>query len=88
MQKTITLTACLVLSLFLAACGHGWKHGTVPESKWDEAYADCVYQAESGGKNTALTKDPAQNWGIYGEVRYLTDKCMEEKGYYQDGDKQ
>jgi hypothetical protein len=88
MQKIITLTACLGLSVFLAGCGHGWKHNAVPEAKWDAAYSDCVYQAESGGKNTRMTKDPAQNWGIYGEVRYLTDKCMEEKGYYPAGDKQ
>ncbi len=88
MQKMITLTVCLGLSVFLTGCGHGWKHNTVPEVKWDEAYADCVYQAESGANTTRMTKDPAQDWGTYGQIRYLTDKCMEEKGFYQAGDKQ
>jgi hypothetical protein len=86
-KKIITLTACLGMSVFIAACGHGWKHATVPASKWDEAYADCVHQAESGAQSTRQIKDPAQNWGAYGGVRYLIDKCMEEKGYYRAGDK-
>jgi hypothetical protein len=87
MKKVIILLCCLLLPVFLAACGHGWKHNTVPEVKWDEAYADCVYQAESAAGNTRLTKDPSQDWGTYGQIRYLTDKCMEEKGYYQAGEK-
>ena len=88
MIKIFTPVTCLVLTLLLTACGHGWKHDTVPEAKWDEAYADCVYQAESSVSGPSLTQDPVQNWGVYGEVRYRTDKCMEEKGYYQGGDRQ
>ena len=87
MQKIITLTACLGMFVLIAACGHGWRHSQVPESKWDADYADCVYQAESKAKKLGATRDPAQDWGAYGEVRYLTDKCMEEKGYVQAGDR-
>ena len=87
MKKDATVIGCILL-VFLAACGHGWRHGTVPESKWDEAYADCVHQAESRSGNTRLTKDPSQDWGTYGAIRYFTDKCMEEKGYYREGEKQ
>ncbi len=86
MHTIIKISSCLVLSVLLMACGHGWKHNTVPEAKWDEAYADCVSKAEGQSKNN-LTRDPAQDWGTYGEVRYLTDKCMEEKGFYPAGDK-
>ena len=85
MKKVTVLMGSLFLLVFIAACGHGWKHNTVPEAKWNEAFEDCVYQAESSAKNIRLTRDPAQDWGTYGEVRYRTDKCMEEKGYYQGG---
>ena len=88
MKKVILWLGCLVLSVALVACGHGWKHNQIPEAKWDADYKDCVYQAESAGNNTRMTKDPAQNWGVYGEVRYRTDKCMEEKGYFQAGDQE
>jgi len=88
MQKVILWLGCLVLSVSLVACGHGWKHKQIPDAKWDADYADCVYQAESAGNNTRITKDPAQNAGVYGEVRYRTDKCMEEKGYFQAGDQE
>jgi len=83
-MKTIIIGfICLSLSVALIACGHGWQHGQVPESKWDKDYADCVHQAESAARNPRITKDPAQDWGTYGQVRYLTDKCMEDKGYVQ-----
>ena len=88
MNKVTILSLCLLLSVLTVACGHGWKHHTVPEAKWEKDYRDCVYQAESAAKTSRVTRDPAQNWGTYGEVRYLTDKCMEEKGYYQVGDKE
>lgn len=88
MKKVILWLGCLVLSVSLVACGHSWKHKQVPEAKWDADYADCVYQAESAGKHHRMTKDPAQNWGVYGEVRYWTDKCMEEKGYFQAGEQE
>ena len=88
MKKIIILLCGLLLPVFIAACGHGWKHNTVPEAKWNEAYADCVHQAESEAKNPRLTKDPSQNWGTYGEILYFTDKCMEEKGFYQAGEKE
>ena len=88
MKKVILWLGCLVLSVSLVACGHGWKNKQIPEAKWDADYKDCVYQAESAGNNTRMTKDPAQNWGAYGEVRYRTDKCMEEKGYFQAGDQE
>jgi len=85
-KKIITLTACLGMSVFIAACGHGWKHNTIPETKWDKDFADCVHQAESATQGSRMTKDPAQNWGAYGQVRYRTDECMEGKGYFQAGD--
>jgi len=87
-KKVILWLSCLVLSVSLVACGHGWKHAKVPEVKWDADYTDCVYQAESAARNSRVTKNPAQNWGAYGEVQYLTDKCMEEKGYFQADDQE
>jgi hypothetical protein len=86
MRNVILTLGCLLLAVALNGCGHGWKHAQVPEAKWDADYADCVHQAESAAKNPRVTRDPAQDWGTYGEVRYLTDKCMEEKGYFQAGD--
>lgn len=88
MKKVTLVVVCVLLSVFFTACGHGWRHSTVPEAKWDEAYADCVHQAESRAGNTRLTRDPSQDWGTYGEIRYFTDKCMEEKGYYLQGEKE
>ncbi len=87
-KKIILWVGCLVLSVSLIACGHGWKHAKVPEVKWDTDYTDCVYQAESAARHSRVTKDLTQNWGAYGEVRYLTDKCMEAKGYFLADDQE
>jgi len=88
MKKVVILSICLSLSVLTAACGHGWKHNTIPAAKWDKDYADCVHQAESATQGSRMDKDPAQNWGAYGQVRYRTDKCMEDKGYFQAGDRE
>ncbi len=86
MQKATLWLTCLLLSILLTACGHGWIHKQVPEAKWDADYTDCVYQAESRAQNSRLAKDPVKSSGAFGEVRYLTDKCMEMKGYFQAAD--
>ena len=51
MNTIIKGLICLSLSVALVACGHGWQHGQVPESKWDKDYADCVHQAESAARH-------------------------------------
>ncbi len=85
MKNTIKGFACLLLPLLITACGHGWRHKTEPAAKWDAAYADCVYEAESQAKTPRLTKTRPRIGHIW-QVRYLTDKCMEEKGYFQAGE--
>ena len=86
MKMVILWLSCLLLSVSLVACGHGWKHSQVPAAKWDADYLDYVHRAESTAKNYHLAKDPAQNPGAFGAVQYFTDKCMEKKGYTRAAD--
>ncbi len=82
-MKRIILLISTVLFIFIIACGHNWKHSTIPESKWDEDFTSCVTQAESEAKIDYGQTAPAMRSGKFGEVRYFVNKCMEEKGYYQ-----
>lgn len=82
-MKRIILLISAVLFIFIIGCGHNWKHSTIPESKWDEDFADCVNQAEIQAGIEYDKIDPTLRAGKFGEARYFVDKCMEGKGYYQ-----
>ena len=82
-MKRIILLISAVLFIFIIACGHNWKHSTIPESKWDEDFASCVNQAESKAGIDYGKNDPTLRSGKFGEARYVINQCMEAKGYYQ-----
>ena len=84
MPRAITISVCLSFILLTIGCGHGWKHATLPEKKWDADYADCVHRAESKAGRFLPARDSIRSLGTDGEVRYLTDQCMEGKGYYPE----
>ena len=82
-MKRMLLAVVIVLFLSLTGCGqHNWKHSTRPETRWTEDIADCMSRAEAqvGGIKTGdSVTAPAKG----GEVRYLFEQCMAEKGYYR-----
>jgi hypothetical protein len=82
-MKRIILLISAVLFIFIIACGHNWKHSTIPESKWDEDLINCVNQAESEAGIDYDHTQIAIRTGKGGAARYFVNKCMEEKGYYQ-----
>jgi len=82
-MNRIILLIIAVLFIFIIACGHNWKHSTIPESKWNEDFANCVNQAENAAGVDYGRNDPTLRSGKFGEARYLINKCMEAKGYYQ-----
>jgi hypothetical protein len=82
-MKRIILLISAVLFIFIIACGHNWKHSTIPESKWDEDLINCVNQAESEAGIDYDKTHPSLRSGNVGAVHYFVNKCMEEKGYYQ-----
>ncbi len=82
-MKRIILLISAVLFVFIVACGHNWKHSTIPESKWDEDFTDCVAQAESKAGIDYGKTDPALRSEKFSETHYFVNICMEAKGYYQ-----
>lgn len=93
-MKRISLFIFVGLFFLSTGCAvkHGWQHDTIPESKWDEDYMDCVFEAESlatGLATGTAAGTVAKGYGHStvsvkeGEMRYYLEKCMREKGYFQ-----
>ena len=82
-MKMIRQTVVVLLFLLAAGCGgHNWKHDTLPEKAWNEDFADCLNRAETEAGGIRM-RNPATRPAREGEIRYLMEKCMKAKGYYQ-----